>query len=62
MVDVNFFESPDMFEFGRVSMFYVSKICGVVSLSRYILCGDWSAFILAVDASSVVLGLVKGEV
>lgn len=43
-------------------MFYVSKICGVVSLSRYILCGDWSAFILAVDASSVVLGLVKGEV
>ena len=43
-------------------MFYVSKICGVVSLSRYILCGDWSAFILAVDASSVVLGFVKGEV
>ena len=34
MVNVIFFTGPDMFaEFGRVSVFCVSKRCGVVSVS-----------------------------
>ena len=36
MVNVTFFESPDMFaEFGRVSIFYVSERCGVVSVFSF---------------------------
>lgn len=31
-----FFESPDVFaQFGRVSMFFVSERCGVVSVSSF---------------------------
>ena len=36
MVDFTFFESPDVFaEFGRVSIFYVSERCGLVSVSSF---------------------------
>ena len=34
MVDVTFFEGPDMFaEFGSIPMFYVLERCGVVFVS-----------------------------
>ena len=37
MVDVTFFEGPDMFaEFGSIPMFYVSERCGVVSVSSFL--------------------------
>ena len=36
MIDVTFFESPDVFaEVGRVSVFYVSERCRVVSVSSF---------------------------